>query len=204
MVSRRRLIHVSGAVGLDEAGRGPLAGPVTAAAVHLPDEFDLTGIDDSKRLSASQRRQVSERIMRDCRCAIVSIDESVIDEINILEASMRAMERAFAELRTETQNCFVDGNRVPPGLRGVAEAVVGGDGKYACIAAASIIAKVARDDYMTQQAQVYPAYGFDRNLGYGTAEHLEALRKHGPCPLHRRTFAPVANLQPGLFEEAFV
>jgi len=186
------LLHVSGAVGLDEAGRGPLAGPVAAAAVILPEGFELSGVDDSKKLTPAQREAAADRIRSECRWAVVFVDVEVIDRINILWASMLAMEQALAQLGGEPTNVFVDGDRVPRGLVGRAEAVVGGDAKYACIAAASILAKVDRDALMREYAAEYPGYGFERHFGYGTPEHLAALREHGPCPIHRRSFAPVS------------
>ena len=188
---RPLLIHVEGAAGLDEAGRGPLAGPVTAAAVILPEGFDLAGIDDSKKLTAPQREAVALRIQTECRWAIASVDHETIDRINILWAAMLAMERALERLGAEATAIYVDGDRVPRGLVGRAQAVVGGDASYACIAAASILAKVDRDARMRTYAAEYPAYGFERHYGYGTPEHLAALREHGPCPIHRRSFAPV-------------
>ena len=197
---REPLLHVSGAAGLDEAGRGPLAGPVTAAAVILPDGFDLFGIDDSKKLTAVQREAVALRIRGECAWAIASVDVDTIEQINILWASMLAMEQALVRLAAEPASIFVDGDRVPRGLLGRAEAVVGGDSKFACIAAASILAKVDRDAQMLAYAAEYPVYGFDRHFGYGTPEHLAALREHGPCPIHRRSFAPVGAAQLTLFE----
>ena len=197
---REPLVHLSGAAGLDEAGRGPLAGPVTAAVVILPDGFDLSGIDDSKKLTAGQREALALRIRAECHWAVASVGIAVIDRINILWASMLAMEQALARLDAEPTGVFVDGDRVPRGLTGRAEAVVGGDAKYACIAAASILAKVDRDARMRAYANEYPAYGFERHYGYGTPEHLAALKEHGPCPIHRRSFAPVGAARVSLFE----
>ncbi len=194
------LIHISGAAGLDEAGRGPLAGPVTAAAVILPDGFDLRGINDSKQLKPAQREELASRIRSECIYAVISLDHQVVDELNILWASMRAMEHALAQLRRAPTSIYVDGDRVPKALVGRAEAVVRGDGKYACIAAASILAKTTRDAEMTAMAETYPQYGFERHFGYPTPEHLAALREHGPCPIHRRSFAPVSGAQLNLFE----
>ena len=194
------LIHVSGAVGLDEAGRGPLAGPVTAAAVYIPDGFDASGIDDSKRLTPSQRETLAGRIRAECQWAIAEADVETIDRVNILWASMLAMERAVMQLGVDPTEILVDGDRVPRGLLGQARSVVGGDAKFVCIAAASILAKVDRDARMREYAIEYPAFGFDRHFGYGTPEHLAALRQIGPCPLHRRSFAPVAEAQLNLFE----
>ena len=194
------LLHISGAAGLDEAGRGPLAGPVTASAVILPDGFDLRGINDSKQLKPAQREELALRIRRECVYAVISLDHSVVDELNILWASMQAMEHALAKLSRAPTSIYVDGDRVPKALVGRAEAVVGGDGKYACIAAASILAKTTRDATMCEMAEIYPRYGFERHFGYPTPEHLAALKEHGPCPIHRRSFAPVSQAQLSLFE----
>lgn len=196
------LILVDGAAGLDEAGRGPLAGPVTAAAVIVPATMDVAGIDDSKKLKPNQREEIAERIKAQCRWSIASVEVETIDRVNILWAAMEAMERAFAGLDAEPSAVFVDGDRIPGSLADRAQAVVGGDGRYVCIAAASILAKVHRDTLMRAYAREFPAYGFDRHFGYGTPEHLAALRRFGPCPLHRRSFAPVASAQLNLFEAA--
>lgn len=195
----RRLKNPTGAAGLDEAGRGPLAGPVVAAAVVLPPRFKLSGIDDSKKLSPLQRQAAAERIRKSCVWSVAIVDHQRIDQINILWAAMQAMEEAFSLLNLGECRVLVDGDRVPRALTGRAEAIVSGDALYACIAAASIIAKVTRDAMMTEMATVYPEYGFERHFGYATPEHLEALREHGPCPIHRRSFAPVASPQPALF-----
>lgn len=184
-----RLIHVPGAVGADEAGRGPLAGPVVAAAVILPEDFDCEGIDDSKKLDPSERVRLAERILTYAVFAVEVADHQEVDRLNILHASMAAMGRAIGRL--PKGKVYVDGNRLPPGLHGEAEAVVQGDGKYACIAAASILAKTTRDDIMRQMGEQYPGYGFERHFGYATPEHLNALTALGPCPIHRRSFAPV-------------
>lgn len=181
--------------GVDEAGRGPLAGPVVAAAVAFPAEADLPPVDDSKRLSAARREQLYDAILAvpGVRYGIASIDAPEIDRINILEAAREAMRRAV-ELIGEADFLLVDGLPVP-GFRIPALAVVKGDSKSASIAAASILAKVTRDRYMLEAAGQFPEYGFERHKGYGTAAHLEALRKHGPCALHRRSFAPVRELE---------
>ncbi|HLK14265.1 MAG TPA: ribonuclease HII [Fimbriimonadaceae bacterium] len=197
---REPLIHVSGAAGLDEAGRGPLAGPVAAAAVVLPERFDLAGIDDSKKLSPAQREELADRIRAETKWAVAWVEVETIDRINILWAAMLAMEQALQSLGEAPAEVFVDGDRVPRSLTGRALSVVGGDGKYACIAAASILAKTARDEHMRRLAAEYPEYGFDRHFGYGTPEHLAALQAHGPCPIHRRSFAPVSSSQLNLFE----
>jgi ribonuclease HII len=176
---------------------------VVAAAVILPDDFDLNGIDDSKRLDAIQRERLAERIRSKAIFCIVSADIEEIDRLNILHASMAAMARAICALPQPVLRVYIDGNRLPIGLPCPGEAVVKGDGKVACIAAASILAKTTRDALMVEWGGQYPGYGFERHFGYPTPEHLQALSELGPCPIHRRSFAPVrALLQPCLtFEE---
>lgn len=178
--------------GVDEAGRGPLAGPVVAAAVILC-EGGIAGLDDSKKLSAKRRGTLEVEIRAKCvvGVGIAEIDE--IDRINILQATMRAMARAVEALPERPHNILVDGNRLPD-WRYSAEAVIGGDALHPCISAASIIAKEYRDRMMAKAACDHPHYGWERNKGYGTAEHIAALRQHGPSPLHRRSFAPVSQL----------
>jgi ribonuclease HII len=166
-----------------------LAGPVVAAAVILPDEFDCEGVDDSKKLDAATRELLAERILASAIFAIELADHLEVDRLNILHASMAAMGRAIA--RIPATKVYVDGNRLPPGLTCEAEAVVKGDGIYACIAAASILAKTTRDRIMREMGSVYPGYGFERHFGYPTPEHLAALVSLGPCPIHRRSFARV-------------
>lgn len=202
-IRARTLEHVGGAVGVDEAGRGPLAGPVVVAAVLLPDSFDLKGLNDSKKLSPAQREDQEKRIKAEAVWSIECADPAEIDRLNILWATMAAMERAVAAVPGEFDKVLVDGDRVPKRLSSVGRAVVKGDGKIACIAAASILAKTHRDRLMREMALVYPEYGFDRHFGYPTPEHLEALRRFGPCPIHRRSFAPMrAEEQPCLtFED---
>lgn len=187
-------------VGIDEAGRGPLAGPVVVAAVALPEGFNIDGVRDSKQLSEAQRNAAFDRILSGALWTIERSEPEEIDRLNILHATTTAMRRAVERLGFEPEKALVDGNRIPPGLSCVAEAVVKGDGKFACIAAASILAKVTRDRLMVEYAKEYPAYGFDKHFGYPTPEHLVALREHGPCPIHRRSYAPVmeAALQPCL------
>lgn len=183
--------HPMPVAGVDEAGRGPLAGPVVAAAVILDPDCIPDGLDDSKKLNALSRGAL-EAIIRDCAIVgvgIASVEE--IDEINIFWATMLAMTRAVEALPTEPRMVLVDGNRLPK-WRYRAEAIVEGDAKCLSIAAASIIAKEVRDRMMVQAAQTHPYYGWERNKGYGTPEHLAALRQHGPCGHHRRSFAPVA------------
>ncbi len=180
-----------GWAGVDEAGRGPLAGPVYAAAVILPEGFDCEGIDDSKVLDPATREALAERIRRECVWCIATAQPEEIDRLNILHATMAAMRRAVEGLSTSPDGVLVDGNRLPPGLPVMGEAVVDGDATHACIAAASILAKTARDSHMREQALTYPEYGFENHFGYGTPEHLAALREHGPCAIHRRSFAPI-------------
>lgn len=178
--------------GVDEAGRGPLAGPVVAAAVILDELQPIEGLDDSKRLSARRRAQLNDEI-RAKALAFCVAEASVqeIDRINILQATMLAMQRAVAGLRIAPRLVCVDGNRVPP-LAVPAIAIVGGDARVAAISAASILAKVHRDAWCERLALDYPQYGFAQHKGYGTAAHLAALRQHGACEQHRQSFAPVA------------
>lgn len=188
-------------IGVDEAGRGPLAGPVVAAAVVLGAAIPA-GLDDSKRLSAKRRAPLDEAIRTSCGWAVAVVDPQEIDRVNIFSATMLAMTRAVgaltAALGCETQEVLIDGNMTPHGRCAdwcwPARAIVGGDGTEPAISAASIVAKEWRDRMMLEAAAAYPAYGWERNKGYGTAEHMEALRFHGPTPLHRRSFAPVAQL----------
>lgn len=178
--------------GVDEAGRGPLAGPVVAAAVILDERQPIAGLADSKKLSAARREALYDEIRAKALCCCVaqaSVEE--IDRLNILQATLLAMQRAVAGLRLKPGLVLVDGNRLPL-LEMRAEAIVKGDAKVAAISAASILAKVTRDRGLFQLDQQYPQYGFARHKGYGTAEHLQALRLHGPCPEHRSSFAPVA------------
>jgi ribonuclease HII len=177
--------------GVDEAGRGPLAGPVVAAAVILNDLDPIKGLDDSKKLTAKRREKLFDEIMAKALCCSVaeaSIEE--IDRLNILQATMLAMQRAVAGLRLPPTKVLVDGNRVPV-LPMLAEAIVGGDALVPSISAASILAKVTRDRWCEKIDAEYPAYGFAKHKGYGTAQHLTALKAHGATPLHRRSFAPV-------------
>lgn len=181
--------------GVDEAGRGPLAGPVVAAAVILDERQPIAGLADSKKLSAARREALYDEIRAKALCCCVaqaSVEE--IDRLNILQATLLAMQRAVAGLRLKPGLVLVDGNRLPL-LEMRAEAIVKGDAKVAAISAASILAKVTRDRGLELLDQHYPQYGFARHKGYGTAEHLQALRLHGPCPEHRRSFAPVAQAE---------
>jgi ribonuclease HII len=180
-------------VGVDEAGRGPLAGPVVAAAVVLCKE-GIEGLDDSKKLSAKRRAVLEAQIKASCQWAIGIAEVQEIDAINILQATMLAMTRAVDALGCEPSRVLVDGNRLPK-WRYRAEAVIGGDALHPCISAASIIAKEHRDRLMRSYDLAHPGYGWASNKGYGSAGHLEALRRLGPTPLHRRSFSPVAQLE---------
>jgi ribonuclease HII len=177
--------------GVDEAGRGPLAGPVVAAAVILDDLQPIVGLDDSKKLSPKRREALYEQIRgRALACCIAQASVEEIDRLNILHATMLAMKRAVEGLRLKPARVLVDGNRVPV-LRIPAEAIVGGDAKVQAISAASILAKVYRDRLCLQLHEAWPHYAFDVHKGYPTALHLAALAQHGPCPEHRRSYAPV-------------
>ncbi len=187
--------HPPGLVaGVDEAGRGPLAGPVVAAAVILDDQRPIVGLADSKKLSPARREALFDEIRAHALC--FSIAEACVEEIdrlNILQATLLAMRRAVQGLRLKPVMVLVDGNRLPV-LDVPAEAIVKGDARVQAISAASILAKVHRDRWCAQLHERYPQYGFAGHKGYGTAAHMAALRAHGACPEHRRTFAPVAQL----------
>lgn len=177
--------------GVDEAGRGPLAGPVVAAAVMLDPERPIDGLRDSKKLSAVARERLADAIReRAATWCVAEASVAEIDRLNILRATMLAMQRAVAGLAHAPDDVWVDGNRCPD-WAWRSQAVVQGDDKVAAIAAASILAKTARDAFMCRLHAEFPAYGFDRHMGYGTAAHLAALKAHGACPQHRRSFAPV-------------
>lgn len=186
-------------IGVDEAGRGPLAGPVVAAAVVLCEPIPA-GLDDSKKLVPARRAELDCLIRAKCRWAVAVVEPEEIDRLNIFMATMEAMTRCVAELCAALdwppREVLIDGNMTPhgrcEGWRWKARPIVGGDGIEPCISAASIVAKEWRDRLMVEAAREHPLYGWERNKGYGTAEHREALRLHGPSPLHRRSFAPVA------------
>lgn len=180
--------------GVDEAGRGPLAGPVVAAAVILDDMHPIKGLNDSKKLTAKQREKLFDEIRAKALCCSIaqaSVEE--IDELNILQATLLAMRRAVEGLRLKPAKVLVDGNRLPT-LDVLAEAIVGGDALVPSISAASILAKVTRDRWCAELDAQYPQYGFAGHKGYGTAEHLAALKAHGACPQHRKTFRPVTEV----------
>lgn len=174
--------------GADEAGAGPLAGPVFAAAVILPEHFDLPYLNDSKKVTPKRREVLYDQIREQAVAyAIASVDEKEIDEINILNARMKAMDLAIHQLEPVPEFVLIDGNR-NTGIHIPNRMVVKGDSLSASIAAASILAKVARDRFMLEMAERYPEYHFEQHKGYGTKLHYEMLRKYGPCPIHRRTF----------------
>ena len=187
---REQELHRQGYVnvaGVDEVGRGPLAGPVVAAAVILPHDFDVLGIDDSKKLSEKRREELYEIITEKAVAwGIGMADHATIDEINILQAAKLAMKRALAELEDVDYITFdamkIEDIDIPQ------ESVIKGDSKILAIAAASIVAKVTRDRMMTEYAKQYPGYGFEKNKGYGTKAHYEGISEHGICPIHRRSF----------------
>lgn len=174
--------------GVDEAGRGPLAGPVCAAAVILPLRADIPGLDDSKKLSDKRRRDLFP-IIKEVALAygIVLVDQDKIDEINILQATFLAMRQAVEQLEQKPDFVLIDGNR-ETNVGVPVKTIVHGDSLSANIAAASILAKVTRDDYMVEMAKKYPAYGFEIHKGYGTKAHCQAILEHGPCEIHRRSF----------------
>lgn len=197
-LSLEKSLHARGiqpVAGVDEAGRGPLAGPVSAAAVILPEGFSCPGLDDSKKLSAARRDRLYDQLTRcaGLRWSVALVDAAEIDSINILRATHLAMERAVRQLEVEVGHCLIDGLRLPS-FPWPHDGIVKGDGLSLSISAASIIAKVTRDRWMKEISLEFPQYGFERHQGYGTKAHLEALRIHGPCRIHRRSFQPVAQL----------
>jgi ribonuclease HII len=177
--------------GVDEAGRGPLAGPVVVAAVILPANYDLEMLDDSKRLTALKREQLVPQIEDQAIAfAVEFVEIEEIDRVNILQATMNGMQRAVENLKPAPHRALIDGNRAPP-LSCEVKTIVGGDALIASISAASVLAKVYRDRLMLSMHSLYPDYGFDRHKGYPTAHHLERLKVLGPCHIHRKSFAPV-------------
>ena len=180
--------------GVDEAGRGPLAGPVVAAAVILDPRQPIDGLNDSKKLTAARREMLAVEIREKALAwAVAEASVQEIDRINILQATFLAMTRAVEALGFDPHEVLVDGNRLPK-WRYSARAIVGGDALHPCISAASILAKEHRDRFMADAARRFPGFGWETNMGYGTAQHLAALRQLGPTPLHRASFAPVAQL----------
>lgn len=178
--------------GVDEAGRGPLAGPVVAAAVILTPGKIPRGLHDSKKLTHEQREALFPFILEQAIVGIGIADVARIDRDNIFQATMWAMVEAVKALEVEPRCCLIDGNHIPKLLMLPGEAIVGGDAKSLSIAAASVVAKVTRDRMMLEYADLHPGYGFEGHKGYGTPQHLTALANLGPCPIHRRSFAPVA------------
>ena len=184
--------------GVDEVGRGCLAGPVVAAAVILDPNRPIKGLRDSKKLSAKKRDELAEEIKEKALAwSVAAMGPEVIDKINILQATLEAMKTAVEKLPVEPDFVQVDGNKLPK-WKWLSEAVVKGDDKVEWISAASIIAKTTRDGYMCKIAELYPQYGFEHHVGYGTAEHIKALKAYGPTPIHRKTFAPVREVIDGL------
>jgi ribonuclease HII len=182
--------------GVDEAGRGPLAGPVVAAAVVLPGRLLIDGLTDSKLLSAEKREEIYEQLLaeEDVHTAIGIMDHTVIDRINILQASLRAMRKAVSEIGCDPDVLLVDGNFTVPNVTLPQYAVIHGDRRCPSISAASIIAKVTRDRIMDHYAELHPQFTFRKHRGYSTPEHFRELREHGPCEIHRRSYAPVAQI----------
>ena len=180
--------------GVDEAGRGPLVGSVFAAAVILPEKYDLPGLDDSKKLSEKKRDELEILIKNQAIAYAISFaDNNEILRLNILHATMAAMKRAIEMLNPQPQSVLIDGNRIPKNLSMPAQAIIGGDAKIAAISAASILAKTARDREMYELHEQFPQYGFNKHKGYGTKAHLVAIERYGVLPQHRRDFAPVRN-----------
>jgi ribonuclease HII len=186
--------EITAICGVDEAGRGPWAGPVVAAAVVLDRKAVPEGLNDSKRLSRAARESLFDMIRASASVGVGIASVAEIDALNILRANDLAMHRAVAALAPAPDHALIDGNRVPPGLPCRAEALVGGDARVASIAAASIIAKVTRDRIMAELARTHPGYGWERNQGYGTAEHRDALARLGVTAHHRRSFRPIHNI----------
>lgn len=181
--------------GVDEAGRGCLAGPVVAAAVILMPGVDIEGVYDSKQMSAKAREESAQVIKENCMAWAVSASAAkVVDRINVLAASLRAMRNSIGRLEFEPNYILIDGNRLPEGLPENSKCIIGGDGLSRSIAAASVLAKVTRDRLMVNLDKIYPGFGFARNKGYGTEEHRRVLQKLGPTPHHRFSFAPVREI----------
>jgi len=180
--------------GVDEAGRGPLAGPVTAAAVILDPDNIPDGLDDSKQLTHQKRESLFETILKTSHVAWCSLDAATIDRINIRQASLRAMEISVSHLPTMADHIIIDGRDIPDQLKAVGSAFVKGDARSLSIAAASIVAKVVRDRIMLQADHVFPQYGFAGHKGYGSKKHREAIMQFGPCAIHRKSFSPIRQI----------
>lgn len=197
MAEKKWIVADLDTAGVDEAGRGPLAGPVVAAAVLLDPENSIPGLDDSKKLTAAKREHLAQQIRQQARGFSVQLCEpDEIDQINILQATLLAMKKAVENLHPIPAKVLIDGNQLPDLLL-PAEAIIRGDQTVMAISAASILAKVTRDNIMLDYHHTYPQYGFDAHKGYPTRAHLQALETHGPCPIHRRSFGPVRKLLEG-------
>jgi len=177
--------------GVDEAGRGPLAGPVVVAACILDPNHIPLGLNDSKKLTSAKREALYQQILATSHASIVSVSAQTIDAINIRAATLQGMAQAVRGLAVQPAYALIDGRDVPPGLPCPGEALIKGDARSVSIAAASILAKVTRDRLMARAAEFWPGYGFERHMGYGTEAHLEAIKRLGPCPIHRLSFAPL-------------
>ncbi len=184
----------SSLAGVDEAGRGPLAGPVVASAVVVRDFSFTSTVNDSKKLSAKAREAAFEEIHEKCSVGVAIVGHEVIDEVNVLRAALRAMSEAVRSLGAMPGCLLIDGNRVPRDLKVMRYPLIGGDGRSFSVACASIVAKVTRDRIMDRYEDEYPGYGFAKHKGYGTPEHLKALLEKGPCPIHRKTFEPIKSM----------
>lgn len=180
--------------GVDEVGRGPLAGPVVAAAVILDPQHIPDGLNDSKKLSEKRRQELFKQLIPVCIYSVASVSATTIDAINIRQASLLAMKQAIASLEISPDHALIDGNATPLDLPCPATTLIKGDSRSLSIAAASIIAKVIRDAMMVRASQIFPGYGFEQHKGYGTKAHLSALQAQSPCSLHRKSFAPIRNL----------
>ena len=180
-------------IGIDEAGRGPLAGPVVAAGVCIPDGFDFSGINDSKKLSSKKRELFYNKIIESCKYAISEVDEKMIDEINILESTKLAMRDVIYKIN-DADIAIIDGNFVPSNIDIHAKSIIGGDRLSVSIAAASIVAKVYRDKKMLELHEKFPIYEWDKNKGYGTKKHRDLIKLYNPCIYHRKSFSGVSNV----------
>lgn len=186
-----RSVGTTPVAGVDEAGRGPLAGPVVVAACILDPHHIPLGLNDSKKLTAAKRETLYEQILATGHVSIVSVSALMIDAINIRAATLQGMAQAVRGLPVQPAYVLIDGRDVPPNLPCPGEALIKGDARSVSIAAASIVAKVTRDRLMVRSAEFWPGYGFERHMGYGTEAHLEAIKRLGPCPIHRLSFAPL-------------
>ena len=181
--------------GVDEAGRGPLAGPVVAAAIVVPEDFHIEGLNDSKKLSSARRDEIFDQIAElGLPCAVGVVDHETIDRVNILKASLIAMRKAIMDLKIAPDVVLVDGNQAIPSISQPQFTIVGGDRRCKSIAAASVIAKVTRDRIMEKYEALFPSFSFATHKGYPTAAHIRELKEHGPCDIHRRSFRPVAEV----------